>query len=466
MALIARVDPVAAPAAEPPLYRPYALLALGATLAVGTPLGLWMLAWRYLGAPAVAMPWIVLHAHVQVVGFFGTLIAGVAQHLLPRFAGRAVLRHPWGPWLAAGLGTALLVRVAGTAAGAPAPLAGAALVQAAGFAAFAVWVWRILGTASLVRLHLTLASAWIAAACAAEAGFRVRALVAGAGWPGTDELRAVHAVALLAGVLGWVLGVLLRAGPMFVPGWAVPVRVARAVPAVLAVAAVLGAAGELAPRGGPTAAALARLGDALALAAVAAVAVGGGALRRAPRALPLLSRSAEESRIVRLALVAAGGGLLGMLAASGIALAGGQAHAVADAARHLLAIGFLTSIAVAMAFRLVVVLEGVPLAWPALRDVALAALAGAIVLRTAGVLVAHAWPGLAPLVALSGTLAWLALAALAVTVGRAILDRRRLDRARERRSPAGGERPGPPGSRRPDGPCFVKLPGRHGAGAS
>ncbi|MCL6639810.1 MAG: hypothetical protein K6T92_00395, partial [Candidatus Rokubacteria bacterium] len=67
---------------EPPVYRPFALLAFGATLAVGTPLGIAMLAWLYGGGPAVPMPLVLLHAHVQVFGFFGTLIAGVAPHLL------------------------------------------------------------------------------------------------------------------------------------------------------------------------------------------------------------------------------------------------------------------------------------------------------------------------------------------------------------------------------------------------
>jgi hypothetical protein len=71
---------------EPPVYRPFALLGLSAALAGGIPLGVWLLAWLYLGVAAVPAEWILLHAHLQIVGFFGTLIMGVAQHLLPRFA--------------------------------------------------------------------------------------------------------------------------------------------------------------------------------------------------------------------------------------------------------------------------------------------------------------------------------------------------------------------------------------------
>ncbi|HEU4369380.1 MAG TPA: hypothetical protein VFV05_14250 [Methylomirabilota bacterium] len=37
------------------------------------------------------MDWLLVHASVQVFGFFGTLIVGVAHHLLPRFAFAALL---------------------------------------------------------------------------------------------------------------------------------------------------------------------------------------------------------------------------------------------------------------------------------------------------------------------------------------------------------------------------------------
>jgi len=39
--------------AEPPVYRPFALLGLAATLARGIPLGVWLMAWLYLGVAAV-----------------------------------------------------------------------------------------------------------------------------------------------------------------------------------------------------------------------------------------------------------------------------------------------------------------------------------------------------------------------------------------------------------------------------
>jgi putative endonuclease len=74
----------------PHAYRPFALLAFAVALVGGLPLGLWLLGWLYLGARAVPPGWLLLHAHLQIFGFFGTLIMGVAQHLLPRFTGRPV----------------------------------------------------------------------------------------------------------------------------------------------------------------------------------------------------------------------------------------------------------------------------------------------------------------------------------------------------------------------------------------
>jgi hypothetical protein len=79
-------------------------------------------------------------------------------------------------------------------------------------------------------------------------------------------------------------------------------------------------------------------------------------------------------------------------------------------------VGCVMSVVVAMTFRLIPVLEGAPLPWPRLRAVAFVALLGAVVLRTAQGLAAS-WPGLGPLVVLSGVLAWIALTTAAVSLG-------------------------------------------------
>src|SRR5262245_47244307 len=98
------------------VYRPFAIAAFTTTLAVGTPIGIWMASWLYLGAPAVPMGWILLHAHVQIVGFFGVLIPGVAHHLFARFTGRTIPSGPVTWWVFGFLASGLLSRVIGTAA--------------------------------------------------------------------------------------------------------------------------------------------------------------------------------------------------------------------------------------------------------------------------------------------------------------------------------------------------------------
>lgn len=411
-----QAPPTLAAPPEAPVYRPFALLAFGAMVLVGAPLGVWLLAWLHLGAPALPVDWLLLHASVQVFGFFGTLIVGVAHHLLPRFTGRLVVASALTPWLAVLLAAGLALRAAAIVPGAAALAPAGALAQGAAFALFARWVWRALDPPPLapLRRHLTASGAWLGAACALEVVIRLVALADGRPVPDLDAMRAVHSIALLGGVLGWVSGVLLRAGPMFVSGWHVPRALAVLVPWGPSLAVPLATA---APLAGPVAAiVLARLADLAALGTMAALAVSAGALRRSGRALPMLSRSRAEARIFRLGVVSA---LAGAIGAAALALGAGTAlphHALADALRHLMTVGFLTSVVVAMTFRLIPVLEGAPLPWPRLRTVAFAALLGSVVLRTAQGLAIYGWPGLGPAVALSGVLAWIAPAAVAASL--------------------------------------------------
>ncbi len=408
---------------EPGVYRVFAGVAFGGSVLVGTPLGMWWLAWLYLGAPALSVDVLLLHAGVQVFGLFGTLIVGVAHHLLPRFTGRPVAASALTPWLAGLLGAGLALRVAAVVSGAAALTLAGVLAQAVAFGLFASWVWRTLDPPPLARLrrHLTASSAWLAAACALEIVIRLVALADGRALPDLGVMRAVHSTALLGGVIGWVSGVLLRAGPMFVPGWQVPGAVVTLVLRGPLVAVALSVAAL--PAGPVAAIALARLADLAALGTLAAVFLSAGALRRSGRALPMLSRSHAEARIVRLGAACA---LAGTLGAAGLALGAGAAlphHALADALRHLLTVGVLTSIVVAMTFRLIPVLEGVVLSWPWLRMVAFVALLGAVILRTAQGLAVGGWPRLGPAVALSGALAWIALAAVAASLAAAMIRR-------------------------------------------
>jgi hypothetical protein len=374
-----------------------------------------------VGAPAPSVEWLLLHAAVQVFGLFGTLIVGVAHHLLPRFTGRPVVASALTPWLVALLTAGLALRAAAVVSGVAALAPAGALAQAAAFGLFAGWVWRTLDPPPLARLrrHLTASSAWLALACVLEVAIRTAALADGRPIPDPDAMRAVHSMALLGGVVGWVTGVLLRAGPMFVPGWQVPRTVIALVTWGPALAAVLSAATLLAR---PVAAlALARLADLAALGTVAALVVSAGALRRGGRALPMLARSREETRIFRVGVVSA---LIAALGAAVLALGAAATlpyQMLADALRHLVTVGFLTSVVVAMVFRLIPVLEGTALPWPRLRAVAFVALLGASVLRSVQGLAVYGWPGLHAAVVLSGVLAWVALVAAAANLTAAMI---------------------------------------------
>lgn len=411
---------------EPSVYRPFAVLAFGTTILIGVPLGIRILAWLYLGASAVSVEIVRAHAGVQLFGFFGTLIVGVAHHLLPRFTGRAVHSTALTPWLVASLALASALRVGATWGASPGGLAVAAGLQFAAFGAFGGWVWRMLDPRPLraLRRHLALATAWLAGACALESALRIRAIAAGLPGPDPAGLQVVYAMALVGGVIGWVLGVLLRAGPMFVVDWHVPPAVARMIPALLALAIGLAAASQLESLDTRPSAVLARLGDVVAVGTILVAVVGGGALRRARRALPMVSRSAAETRLFRLALACVAAAAAGATVAVPLAWAGWPpARLVADAVRHLVTVGFLTSVVAAMTFRLIPVLEGTPLRWPWLRGVTFWALLAAVILRTSQAAVGLGGRPLAHAVALSGVLVWLAVTAVGTSVAAAIVTR-------------------------------------------
>jgi hypothetical protein len=365
-----------------------------------------MLAWLYAGAPAVSVEWRLLHASLQIFGFFGALIVGVAQHLFARFTGRVTARSAVTYPVLALLLAALALRVAGTWGGVPAAVLAGAALQALAFLVFAGWVWRSLDLPPLgsLRRQLAVSSGWIAAACLCETFLRLRAVNAGLAVPPLDSMRAVHSMALYGGVIGWVSGVLLRAGPMFLPRWNVSVALTSALPWMLGLGTALAAAGEFAGDGRA-----ARLGELLVLGSVAAMLIAGGVLRRAGGMLPVVSRSAPESRIFRLAVASLGAAVVGAAAGVGTAWGGVEAHLLTDAVRHLIAVGFLTAVAIAMTFRLIPVLEGRALPWPRLRAVALWALAAGVVLRSAETLLGLGLGWMAPAVALSGLFVWAAV---------------------------------------------------------
>ena len=405
---------------EPPVYRPFALIALAATLVVGTPLGTWMLARLHWGGGPVSAESVWLHAHLQAFGFFGTLIVGVAHHLVPRFAGRPVTVTPLAPWLAGALGAALGLRIAGAVAGVAVLAVAAALLQALAFGLFAAWVMRALGAPHLrlTRAYLTAATAWLVLALVVEAGLRAWAIASAdsGGGPDPGGMGAAHVMAIYGGVLGWIVGVVVRAGPMHVPRWRVPDALARMAPGALGLGVVLAGAGFAGPWSSGTRVALERAGEAVVLATVGAIALRGGAFRGAPGALPMAARGGPETWLFRMAMLAAGVAAAGSIGAAALAWTGTPLSLVADALRHLVTVGVLTTMVISMGFRLVPAIEGAPLPWPRLRGVAFWMLLGGVLTRTAEVLADYGLEAVLPLVPLSGVLVWVALACLGANV--------------------------------------------------
>jgi hypothetical protein len=393
---------------------------LGTTLLIGTPLGTWMLARLHWGGGPVPAEHVWLHAHLQVFGFFGTLIVGVAHHLVPRFAGRPVTETALARWLPGLIGAALALRIAGTAATMPPLVAGAALLQAVAFGLFAVWVWRGLAAPGLAptRAALGAASGWLCLGLVVETVARGLAALGPDPLAGPDPgaMRAAHAVAIYGGVSGWIVGVVLRAGPMLVAEWRVPDRLVRLAPWSLGLAVVVITVGAGGPWSGHARVALERAGEALALATVAAVAVTGGAFRRPSGTLPMLGHRGPETRFFRLAMLAAALAGVGSVTAATLGWAAVPLSLLADALRHLVTVGFLTAMVLGMGFRLLPVLAGVPLRWPWLRGVAFWALLAGVLVRTAEVLADYGAIGVLPIVPLSGVLVWLALGCLAANL--------------------------------------------------
>jgi uncharacterized protein involved in response to NO len=207
---------------------------------------------------------------------------------------------------------------------------------------------------------------------------------------------------------------------MFLPRWRAPVRAARALPGLLALGVGIAASSAAPGFRAEAGLALAGLGEFIVLSTAAGFLLLGGALRPARGALPMVARSPEEAQIFRVAMLSGGGAVLGSGAAVAAAWAGFDVRLLGDAVRHLLTVGVLTSVVVAMVFRLVPVLEGRALPWPRLRRVALWSLAAGIVLRSAEVLVGLGWLALAPWIPLSGLLVWVAVACVGVNLVAAI----------------------------------------------
>lgn len=405
------------------MYRPFALLALAVTLGVATPIGALTL-YRLLAAPGpFPAVWLRLHAHLQVFGFAGVLIMGVAHHLIPRFAHRPVHRPVAAAWtfglILAGLVARLAAAIFGGMVG-DALWIVSGIAESLAFAIFAVWV-----TGGVRAAEPRFPSDWLMAtgawwfpvALVGETLATVRAAAAGADPAVAPPVPGLYAMGLYGGVFGWVLGVAMRAVPMFITGR----RAGRlGVPALVGVngGVLLAVLAGMAPSTSPAPQILLGLADLGVVAGLLAAGLAVGAWRPEPRGVIALYRDRIEARFFRFAFACAGLGAVGMLVGSLSRLAGSPAPGLlTDATLHLLTVGFMVGMICAMGFRFVPVIEGVRLAVPGARLVAFWCLALAVLLRTAEVGGVTFHRGFLRAAAFSGFLGWLALLAWGLALG-------------------------------------------------
>lgn len=370
------------------------------------------------------------HGWAQLQGWAGLFVAGMALRLMPRFAGRKPLPASLNLAVFSLLFSGAVLRVAAQSAGdgpaAGALMLGASLLFAAGAAAVAgilsVTFLRGRKRDESWRYFAWAGAVWWAvwAALTIEAGVKARhhALVP----PPLDE--AMIWGVMLGAIGNFVWAVQSRSVPVFF-GRRPPAPRALAIPGALfnAGAAIVILAWLIDRQNPPlrlTAAGLALAGFAMIWLAPVAGSVWGQAVRLRPRA-----RAASRYVLAANGATVAAGVLL--LAAGGATVVTGELEwpGFRDAARHAIGLGMITALIFGMA-RLVApafALERAEARGPSLADhVAWWAIVAAIVLRVLAGLLRDglSLEGRMHLSAAAGALAWVAVAAFALGVLRAV----------------------------------------------
>jgi len=402
-----------APAAPPRNLLPaFVLTALALAVALGVSTGGWAI-WQMAFATGTVLPsHLQLHAHVQLLGFAGLFILGVALHALPRILGAAPPSRRVLFTVLAGVGGGALLRAFGQPL-APWPtgrflslLSGA--FELAGVFAFLGWALPVLAVrrsfGDPLSLHVLLGSLWaVLAAVLSGAQALFLAGHAESEIPGA-LVEPFYAVALYGLVLSFVFAFASRMVPAFLSLPRPTPKSARSV-AALQAAGVLFLAAAWIPDLVPTASRGFVLAGTLLLAAAILLFLAAGRIlapfAKAPGGLSLRAPFA----------------FLGLFAAISVAtsigeLSGASVHKfVWDGARHVYTIGFLTLLVVRMSLRVVPAFTGRALARPRQARVALAFVGAAAVVRALQIPVALGWGGL-PLYRLVGTTGIFATAGL------------------------------------------------------
>ena len=364
--------------AQENLYRRFLKAALLFTFTGGTALGAWALIVMALQGRlgGIGRGIIQVHGHWQLFGWVGLFVVGVAYHILPRLAAVPLPSYRAAAFSFAALVAGTVLRVAQSldpSALRSTFLIGGAILELAGCLLFAWTVARILGPQSgpgrTAFSYLAIGSGWLIAAAFLNLAHAWH-LVSRATFEIPAYWNLPYLSAFLLGfVTFWILGVSLRTLPLFL-GLRTRPRMAGTIllPLTAAVAALVVGESLFVAGGGAWTRWLfgfGGLGTAVCLGLfVRAIGILG---RREAAPEPGIDHGYEK--FLRLGyvwlLIAAA-----MLAVfSGFVLAGRDMdHAYVGAYRHALTVGFITTVIVGMASRIVPVFRGVPLYSPLLRE--------------------------------------------------------------------------------------------------
>ncbi len=393
-----------APSAPPRNLLPsFVLTALALALTLGVSTGGWAIWQMAFAGGTVLVSHLQLHAHVQLLGFAGLFIFGVALHALPRILGAKTPSNRVLFTVLVGVGGGALLRAFGQPL-APWP-AGRFLsllsgtLEIAGVFAFLAWALPVLAArrslGDPLSLHVLFGSLWAALAVVLSGAQSL--FLAGhaeSEIPG-GLVEPFYAIALYGFILSYVLGFASRMVPAFLGLHRPTAKSARPVAALQGAGVLLLAAAWIPGLTPPVSRGFALGGTLLVSAAVLVFLAAGRILApfaKAPGALSLRAPFA----------------FLGLFAAISIAasigeLSGASVHKfVWDGARHVYTIGFLTLLIVGMSLRVVPAFTGRALVRPREARLALAFVAAAALVRALQIPVALGWGGL-PLYRLVGT---------------------------------------------------------------
>lgn len=363
------------------------------------------------------------HGAAQLEGFAGLFVMGMGLRLAPRFSGvpqppERVAFAIFG-LVAGGLALRLLGQVFSSGASTTLLRTGAVLTTAGhlGFGA------TLIGILWAGRRHRT-ETAWWLLTFGAVATIAWGLVSAVGQWRASEGLveaantRATTWLALLGGIGAFTWGVQAQTVPVFYGRKRPPIRRVGVPAAALAAGCVLTVAGALARNDALVAPGFLLAGLAVIAITVLTGAITGSAHRLRPRAQPMARFILAANR---WALVSGG-----LLAVTGVRIATGATPAgMEDAARHALTVGFITGLIIGMA-SLVAPMFAVERVVPGTRRaevyLAFPALQAAAVLRVGAALLAGEMSESARqhTLALSGALAWFAVATFAYALIRAV----------------------------------------------